>query len=269
MKTNVILVTPDYARKLLEKNTDNRNIRVQVVNHLAEVIKNGAWCLTHQGIAISENGVILDGQHRLSAIVKANVAVEMAVSTDVPEEAFKAIDIGITRTLSDMFKDDRRIIETVRLAACVHRVTNKISPDVFETYFNSPLTEHCKRLLAHTGTVRKVFTVSGNRLGAVLAAYKFKNEDYPFSQYRACALMDFDSMSRYTMSYFKHVSEHGYQMTSISGGHQMQMSAVVFSSKAFDPERRDLTMFRMLKTERSAILEESRELIEDIVTGSI
>jgi hypothetical protein len=270
MKTNVVLVTPDYASKLLEKNTDNRKIRVQVVNQLVEVIKNGAWCLTHQGIAISEDGVILDGQHRLSAIVKSNIAVKMAVSTDVPKEAFKAIDIGVKRTLQDMFKDEKKTIEIVRLAACIHLGTSTISPDVFEEYFKSPLTAHCRRLMEHTGAVRKIFTVSGNRLGAVLLAHKYKNEDYPFSQYRACALMDFDSMSRYTMSYFKHISEHGYKMIdNLVGGQQLHAAALVYSFKAFDPERRDLTMFKVLKTERPAILEESRILIEDIVTGSI
>ena len=72
MKTEVVLVTPLLAKKWLERNTDNRDIRPSVVTGLAESITRGEWVLSHQGIAFAKSGRLLDGQHRLLAIVEAN-----------------------------------------------------------------------------------------------------------------------------------------------------------------------------------------------------
>lgn len=46
--------------------------------------------------------VASDGQHRLSAIVKSGVGIDMWVARNVPEDAFKYIDQGANRTLTDV-----------------------------------------------------------------------------------------------------------------------------------------------------------------------
>ena len=46
--------------------------------------------------------VIIDGQHRLNAIVKSNKPQDMFVARNVPLDAFKYIDQGNTRTLKDV-----------------------------------------------------------------------------------------------------------------------------------------------------------------------
>ena len=64
------------------------------VNHLATLIKNGEFTLTHQGIAFDEDGNLIDGQHRLHAIIKAGIAVKMEVSSGWPRSNILAIDVG-------------------------------------------------------------------------------------------------------------------------------------------------------------------------------
>jgi hypothetical protein len=67
-------------------------------------MRNGGWTLTHQGIAFDENGELVDGQHRLNAVIEANVPVEMNVTTNVhrqPGEAF-TIDMGRKRTYANV-----------------------------------------------------------------------------------------------------------------------------------------------------------------------
>lgn len=97
-----VLVTPELAQKLLNLNTANRPIRAAEVDLWKEVIERGAWHYTHQGIAIDSDGVLQDGQHRLSAVVKSGVAVELQISIGMPPENFNAIDNGLRRTFGDV-----------------------------------------------------------------------------------------------------------------------------------------------------------------------
>jgi hypothetical protein len=90
-------ITPEIAKEMLAKNTRNRTMNANRVSAMSSVMKSGKWPLTHQGIAISETGVLLDGQHRLSAIVMAKVSIGMYVTRGLPEESIEAIDIGEIR----------------------------------------------------------------------------------------------------------------------------------------------------------------------------
>ena len=64
MKTEVIVVSPALAKKWLDKNTVNRRVYPSVVTGLVEAIERGEWICSHQGIAFSKSGRLLDGQHR-------------------------------------------------------------------------------------------------------------------------------------------------------------------------------------------------------------
>lgn len=97
-----VLVTPELAAKLLNLNTANRPIRTAEVDLWKEVIERGAWHYTHQGIAIDSDGVLQDGQHRLSAVVKSGVSVTLQISVGMPPENFNAIDNGLRRTFGDV-----------------------------------------------------------------------------------------------------------------------------------------------------------------------
>jgi hypothetical protein len=72
-------VTPDMARTWLKNNTNNHPVSARRV----QLIAKGKWCVTHQGIAFGPNGELYDGQHRLLAIVMANVPVPVLVTRGV------------------------------------------------------------------------------------------------------------------------------------------------------------------------------------------
>jgi hypothetical protein len=95
-------VTPAMAANWLEHaNNRNRNVSEQVVRRYARDMKAGHWRLTHQGIAFDPAGVLIDGQHRLWAIVESDTTVEMYVWFNIPPEALMAIDSGRARSLVD------------------------------------------------------------------------------------------------------------------------------------------------------------------------
>lgn len=68
---------------------------------LAEAIRRSEWKLTHQGIAFDEAGYLLDGQHRLHAIVEAKIPVQMMVFHGLPREIFPVLDTGKRRSAAD------------------------------------------------------------------------------------------------------------------------------------------------------------------------
>lgn len=80
-------ITPEKASALLETNVNNRKLSKQTVLAYADDILNDNWDETvGAAISIDENGVLRDGQHRLSAIVYACKGVHMWVCRNVSSD---------------------------------------------------------------------------------------------------------------------------------------------------------------------------------------
>lgn len=115
LRTERVRITPDLAKKWLLQNTDsNRNISDRTVEAYATEMKAGRWVLTHQGIAFNLTGELVDGQHRLHAIVLADVAVDMIVSTGLPLEYNSPIDQGYNRSFAHVLGRSSRWVSIVR-----------------------------------------------------------------------------------------------------------------------------------------------------------
>lgn len=103
MRLGIVDVTPEKAREILNKqNTRNRSIRQTQVKKIATDIAEGRWKLTSQAISIDTNGVLIDGQHRLAAVVQAGQTVQMLFATDCAADTFDVIDTGLGRTAADV-----------------------------------------------------------------------------------------------------------------------------------------------------------------------
>jgi hypothetical protein len=102
VRSRVQTITPARAAEWLRANTTNRPLSRPVVRSFAEAMRRGEWLVTHQGIAFDGNGVLVDGQHRLAAVIEADQPVEMTVFTEVPEGAFDVLDTGKRRTAADV-----------------------------------------------------------------------------------------------------------------------------------------------------------------------
>jgi hypothetical protein len=90
------------AGKMLENNKHNRPITQSHVDRIADRIRAGKWRFNGDTIKISEDGDVLDGQHRLCAIFLAGIAVETIVVYGIARDAFATIDtIRRMRSLGD------------------------------------------------------------------------------------------------------------------------------------------------------------------------
>lgn len=94
-------VSPGLASVLLERNPDNRNIRRTKVLQYEADMRGCRWSFNGEPIIISKEGLINDGQHRLRALVEANVCVPMLFVFGVEREARLTVDQGAARSASD------------------------------------------------------------------------------------------------------------------------------------------------------------------------
>jgi len=101
--SRIVLITPEMAEQLLARNPRNRRIVPSRVSAYASQMKSGSWKLTHQGIAFDQHGNLVDGQHRLHAVIASGVAIRFWVFEGVPRESMIAIDVGKSRTADDAF----------------------------------------------------------------------------------------------------------------------------------------------------------------------
>jgi hypothetical protein len=108
-------ITPELAKKWLALNTaSNRRISKRTVDAYAQEMTRGRWQLTHQAIAFNQTGELVDGQHRLHAIVVAGVPIKAYVSTGLPLEYNAPIDQGYNRRVDQIMGKSPRFVSIVR-----------------------------------------------------------------------------------------------------------------------------------------------------------
>jgi hypothetical protein len=88
----LVSITPEIATRLLEKNGLNRPLSDSHVDRLAKQIRDGKWQINGDTIKIADTEDVLDGQHRLWAIIQASQAVQTYIVYGIRREAFTTID---------------------------------------------------------------------------------------------------------------------------------------------------------------------------------
>jgi len=102
--TRIVSVTPSLAQQWLGNKADyQRKVSTATVKKYTKAMSIGAWQVTpSQTIAISSDGRVVDGQHRLYAVIAYGQPVMMAVCFNVDPGLFNVIDQGRARTLTQV-----------------------------------------------------------------------------------------------------------------------------------------------------------------------
>lgn len=119
-------ITPAVAEKYLEKNLCNRHVREGWVSELANIIKMGRWKIVHQGIGFDKMGKLIDGQHRLLAIIKAELPVDMYVARGLDETTREVVDTQAKRTPADILRIHGFNYQNKNFAAMVRHVVGGV-----------------------------------------------------------------------------------------------------------------------------------------------
>lgn len=101
IETLAVRLTPVVAERLLERNVHNRKLSEKVVQKYVAEINAGEWRLTPGSVALDDKGCLVDGQHRLHAVVRSQKAVPMLITFGLPAASQEKVDRQRRRSLFD------------------------------------------------------------------------------------------------------------------------------------------------------------------------
>jgi hypothetical protein len=238
MKISIMQITPDLAAEFLKRNTGNRAVRKRAVDQYADDLRRGDWKLTHQGVAISQAGRLLDGQHRLSAIVQSGITAQMVVALDVPDDAYLVMDRGKPRQLRDALGVDGRIVDACAYIARLH------GAHCVEPHLAEEIVLQCGdavlQMLAACGTTAKGRTSAAIKAAAALRLMQ-GHKAYVLEQWRAFVLSDFDAMSPTIKAFYRQVVDVPQQ----TGNAKDQNARAARAWVAFDPGKKNLNKIQI------------------------
>jgi hypothetical protein len=102
MKTKMVRINAEIAAEMLKGNIDNRAEAKSHVKFLAIQMLQGKWKFTGDPIKISKTGRVLDGQHRLMAIVQSETEHDFLICYDLDNEIFDVLDTGKNRSAANI-----------------------------------------------------------------------------------------------------------------------------------------------------------------------
>jgi len=207
MKVEIVNVTPQLASEWLRANRGNRTIRRNVVDGLRLSFQRGEYKRTHQGVAFSESGRLLDGQHRLTAISEMRDGVfPMVVATGLPDDAFLVMDIGAKRNAADALQEsDRKLVEVARLIGfTLMNGRSTVTPQMLLPIIDEIRHQH-ESLIAFCPRCSRTWSSAPMRLAAVISMNRGGDKDYIKSVYRALVLSRFGDMPPVAHALYKSV----------------------------------------------------------------
>lgn len=102
-------ITPERAEELLDVyNLRNRRMNKKRIEAHAEQMRKNRWRYQTDLIGVSDYNTIekkprlLNGQHRLHAIIKSGKTIPFFIMWNLPDDAFEVIDTGKSRSSADV-----------------------------------------------------------------------------------------------------------------------------------------------------------------------
>lgn len=96
------VITPEMAKQWLDRNAlNNRAVKKCQTKQYALYMKRGCWNDDNCAITFDLIGNLIDGQHRLLAVIESDTAQEFIVGYNWPTESMLTLDMGRRRTFTD------------------------------------------------------------------------------------------------------------------------------------------------------------------------
>lgn len=95
-------ITPEVAEVMLRKKNINRSFRLPQLNKIKRTLEMGRWEINGETIIFDEAGQLIEGQHRLKAVVETGVTIYALVVHGIDRERFKTMGQGAKRTVGDI-----------------------------------------------------------------------------------------------------------------------------------------------------------------------
>ncbi|MBQ9005561.1 MAG: hypothetical protein IJ092_04210, partial [Atopobiaceae bacterium] len=184
-------ITPEVAKKMLETNLKNRDMRDRTIVKTA--IKNNEWMLNGATIVFDENGILRDGQHRLSSCISVGMPIDTIVVRGLKGGSQETMDVNSRRVLRDYIKmrgyPNYSYVSTIGfvlyvadnhgLSACfMQRRGGKATIKTLLNYIEDNYESRIEPIVKDVRSVQGKFKgVATNILGALFDAFRNAGED--------------------------------------------------------------------------------------------
>jgi len=101
MTARIVLVSPEVALEWLKRNDANRLFTRGNARALAAEMERGYWQENGESIVFDTFGVLVDGQHRLQAVLNSGYEYLVPVVTGVQAAARPTVDTGVKRSAAN------------------------------------------------------------------------------------------------------------------------------------------------------------------------
>lgn len=101
MEASLVTMSPLWAEFLLRNNPNNRPVKKRHLEFLCQQIRSGQWKFNGDAVRVCKDGSLLDGQHRLMAVVQTGISIDTLLVVGMDQEVFRTIDTGAVRTAAD------------------------------------------------------------------------------------------------------------------------------------------------------------------------
>lgn len=100
ISVRIELVTPELAGDLLATNfANNRTLRQPRVDSYAKQMESGHWTIAESAICFDQQGRLVNGQHRLTACIQANVPFLSVFMFGIDQAGILNLDTGYGRSM--------------------------------------------------------------------------------------------------------------------------------------------------------------------------
>jgi len=247
MRHSIMSIGPETAQRILDDaNHDNRKLRENVVLRYAEMMSNGDWKLSPEPIVVSKTGRLLNGQHRLHAVVKSGVICNFSVVQGADDDVFDVLDRGATRTSADALKIDKTLAEVGRLLALTE-CGQYIKLNDFKIKEMCMLVKETHdELMEFCPGRSKVFTSAPFRVAVIAHVMMGADKHKSFSLYRDLCLGHVENLPPIGHAAVRMVLTGAIEAG--ARGMSRQFAMLRFAWALFDPQRRDSTIVRRSKS---------------------
>lgn len=228
MRIEIVDITPSIASAMLDKNISNRKLRKTAVESLATAMKSGLFQTTHQGIAFNCDGYLIDGQHRLHAIIKSGATVKMVVAYDVEAADYAAlmIDCGANRRASDLYRKSRDVTECAGALYVIHTGAHYTNKTLLGPYIDT-FEDVIDKLSGVSNTHKKGLGSAFRAAAVVRIAENPNNTAYCLDLIGKMSRYEYETLPKVANDYLR-----GVQSGTISGSNLRRLFAkamIVFS----------------------------------------
>lgn len=131
-----VTISKRLATCILNLNKGNRPKKKRNSLMLMDALRRGEFILTHQGISITDDGTLNDGQHRLDAIERTGIPADQEITFGALRKEFDWVDQGSQRTSADLSGD--RLDDNLKLRCTIAHFVMRELNDEYKGSWNIP-----------------------------------------------------------------------------------------------------------------------------------